>query len=233
MRICVSGQSGWVGQHVLRRLKQRGHIVVDELQDSLDALIHLAWHRLPFDDVKQLENVTWQKDYLRRAMVEGDISNITIAGTCLETVPIRTPYAAAKLAVKEFITRLIPEAKWARLWYLYGEGQRGDCLLPRLEAAIKSGQKTFSIIDGERDFINVTEAARQLVTLAEYIPESGMGLNTATFDICSGKAESVRSFCERHSPPGAIQFVTDYPVPAYEPYSFHGNSERMKLGKGA
>lgn len=221
MRVHVSGSSGWIGRFVVARLKQTGHIVVDDPHKEPDALIHLAWERHPFNHPYSFDcNVDWNDDYLHRA-VELGIRNITIAGTCLETLPKLTWYALAKLKTKEFAQAILPEVKWVRLWYLYGEGQRPECLLPRLQLARKRLHRTFSIIDGERDFVSVSYAAEKLVDIATQMRVTG------EFDCCTGKAESVRSFCERHSTPGSIEFVTDYPMPHYEPRSFHGNPDRM------
>lgn len=199
---------------------QNGHTFVADPHDKPEALIHLAWERSAFDDIAQWKNWTWNAEYLSRA-VELGIRNITIAGTCLETLLEACYYASTKDAVRLFAKQILPEVKWARLWYLYGEGQRAECLLPRLQLATRRLHRTFSIIDGERDFISVDKVAERLVAIATQMRVTG------EFDCCTGKAESVRSFCERHSTPGSIEFVTDYPMPHYEPRSFHGNPDRM------
>ena len=57
---------------------------------------------------------------------------------------------------------------WARLFYLYGEGQAENSLLPQLKKAVEQGDKVFNMSGGEqlRDYLPVAEVARRLVSLA-------------------------------------------------------------------
>ncbi len=222
MRILVSGATGWVGRHVVSELNSRGHRVSEYLCENPDAIIHLAWSGLPnYESEKHFENVEWQTDFVDEAVKHG-IRNITVTGTCLETVPNPPNYALAKLKLQANLAAILPELKWARLWYLFGDGQPEHCLLPRLTNAMMDKEKTFSVIDGERDFVNVTSVAKYLVLIAEQTDITGI------IDVCWGFAQPVASFCSKYISNG-MTLVTDYPRPSYEPKSFHG--DRTKLNK--
>lgn len=217
MRVYVSGQSGWVGRHVVPVLYERGHSVLTKLQDEPEAIIHLAWEGLPnYESVNHFKNIPWQIEFLKEAVLSG-VRNITVAGTCLETLLDPPNYAIAKLALRALLTEILPEMKWARLWYLYGKDQPEHCLLPRLQKA----QDKFSVIDGARDFIDVSEAAKSIAMIAEQSSVTGI------IDVCSGKAEPVKSFCIRHAPHKML-ITTDYPTPSYEMKSFHGDRSRLE-----
>lgn len=222
MRVLVSGQSGFVGRHVVRCLHRRHCVVLDKLSEAPEAIIHLAWTGIPdYTNPAQYNNIAWQIAFLRRAVAHG-ITNITIAGTCLETVETLIPYSLAKLALRALAFELLPDIKWVRLWYLYGEGQSEESLLGRLRRAKRNNLKTLSVINGERDFREVTLAAKDICNVAMQTKKTGI------FDSCSGEAEPVISFCRRMNQSGSIDFTLDYPTPYYEPYSFCGDPTRLQ-----
>jgi len=222
MRILISGATGWVGGHTSVAAKERGHTVVEYLCEEPEAIIHLAWSGLPnYESEKHFENVEWQTEFIAQAVDQG-VRNITVTGTCLETIPNPPQYALAKLKLQANLAAILSELKWARLWYLYGEGQPEHCLLPRLSKAVENHEETFHVIDGERDFIDVKSVAKHLVLIAEQMEITGI------IDVCWGWAESVESFCRKYVTNG-MQLIPDYPIPSYEPKSFHG--DRTKLNK--
>lgn len=219
MSVFVSGSTGFVGRHVMRSLAVQGRIIVDNMNQA-DTVIHLAWGDLSnYESPNHIRNVGMHVEFLRQVAARG-ISNVTVAGTCLETLELMTPYSIAKLAVRARATEMFPDLKWARLWYLYGEGQNENCLLPRLRKAKRMGEKEFSVIDGRRDFINVAEAGEQIVRIALQSKVTGI------IDCCSGTAESVSSFCRRQVP--GIKLRENYPRPHYEPDSFHGDPTKIR-----
>lgn len=219
MRVLCTGASGWVGKYVVRELKNRGCIVLDSLAEEPEAIIHLAWSGLPnYESPFHFSNIPWQREFLKKAVARG-VTNITIAGTCLETLEILMPYSEAKLALRALVFELLPTIKWARLWYLYGEDQNENCLLPSLRKAKRNHEKEFSIIDGERDFMEVSVAASRICGIALQAEVTGI------IDVCSGVAESVEAFCFRHAP--SMKVVKNYPTPYYEPFSFRGDPRKL------
>lgn len=219
MKIYVSGISGYIGRNLAPMLTKRGHEIVKSIRNC-EAFIDLAWHGLPnYDSTAHLENVSMQCLILQDA-VDYEISNVTVAGTCLETVASPPPYAIAKLAVRALAFEMLPSVKWARLWYVYGKDQPEHCLLPRLMNAARNEDETFSVIDGERDFINISDVCLSLCFIAEQKKVTGI------IDVCSGKAQSVKSFCE-HMVGSRPKVTADRPMAEYTPRSFHGDNTKL------
>jgi len=220
MRILCVGQTGWVGKHVCRVLRERNHEVLDNLIEEPEAIIYLPWAGLPnYESTDHYHNLPWQKEFLHEVVDKG-IKNITVTGTCLETVSIPPHYAIAKMALRDWLFKILPETKWARLWYLYGQGQPDHCLLPSIRKGIEEGKTDFHVIDGERDFISVEEASECIVKITE------QRFVTGIIDVCSGTATPVYRFVSNQIK-RRILLTFDYPIPSYEPFRFHG--DRTKL----
>jgi dTDP-6-deoxy-L-talose 4-dehydrogenase (NAD+) len=112
--------------------------------------------------------------------------------------------------------------QWVRLFYLHGEGQRADSIIPMLDAAIKRGDTHFNMSAGDqlRDYIRVEEAARRLALLVEK-PLDG------TFNCCSGVPISVRSLVENHIAEQGASIRLNlgvYPYSRFEPLAFWGST---------
>ena len=215
MRVCVTGQTGFIGRHVCAWLNAHGHTITE---DCYDAVIDLGWMGLPNYDSKEthIDQVP-----LRLGSLEDILCpNTTCIGTCLEITPNRTAYGMAKTMVRDGLYKMLPKFKWARLYYPYGPGQRSTCLWPRLRAALQGDDKEFHVIDGARDFLPIAAVASHICRIAMQMEVTGI------IDVCSGVATPVNEFCERFNR-GRVKIISDYPMPAYEPKSFHGNPEKL------
>lgn len=218
MRAFVTGRDGFIGKHVMRELARRRIEVLNDVDQAGpdDAVIHLAWRGLPnYESTAHYENIQLQSDLFARLRRHG-VRNIVVPGTCLETVPNPPHYALAKMALHD-TWREHFDLKWIRLWYVWGHGQRPTGLVPSLFRAMAEGKETFSVVDGERDFVRVQWVAFSLVNAA--IDRS---VESAVYDCCSGVALPVEVFCGRIAGNYGIKIVKDYPAASYEPYSFHG-----------
>jgi dTDP-6-deoxy-L-talose 4-dehydrogenase (NAD+) len=216
MKVHVTGSRGFIGRHVMRELVRRGIETLDHPDQCTpdDAVIHLGWRGLPnFESTAHYENLHLQSDLFGRLRRRG-VRNLTIPGTCLETVPNPPHYAKAKLALYDDVREHF-DLKWIRLWYVWGQGQRPTGLVPSLFRAIANGKETFSVVDGERDFVHVRQAAFELV-------DATLESDSIIKDCSSGSALAVDRFCREISGEYGIEIVRDYPAPAYEPFSFHG-----------
>ena len=126
------------------------------------ALIHLAWPGLPnYRDFFHLgRNLPADLAFLEAA-VDAGVSQIMVAGTCLEygmqygplteqaaTAPI-TAYGFAKDALRkslQFLQQQKPfTLQWMRLFYMYGEGQNPNSLLAQLDRAIDENAPFFNM----------------------------------------------------------------------------------------
>lgn len=177
-----------------------------EINDS-KILIHCAW-----ENVKNINDMTHiEKQFLShykfiKKMIESGIKKVVVTGTCyeygLQYGPIQanavtkpnTPYALSKdylhkslqLLKKDYEFELI----WARLFYIYGEGQNQKSILPQLDAAIKKSEKDFNMSLGEQlfDYSDVKDVAKKIANLLQK--------KNGTYNICSGKPISLRRLVE-------------------------------------
>jgi nucleoside-diphosphate-sugar epimerase len=147
----------------------------------------------------------------------------------METRPT-TAYGRAKDELRrtlQALQRTMPFVlQWARLFYMYGEGQNPRSLLAQLDQAIARGDAVFKMSGGEqvRDYLPVTTVAEHLVTLVEH-PDCDGVLN-----ICSGKPVTVRHLVEQHLAERGAQIrlqLGHYPYPDYEPMAFWGEPSRL------
>lgn len=208
-----------------------------------DVLIHLAWAGLPnYKSLHHFEQeLPLQYQFLRNMIASG-LQSLVVTGTCFEygmqsgglhedmqTLP-SNPYGFAKDVLRRQLEYL-QKAKsfsltWARLFYLYGEGQAENSLLPQLRKAVEQADKTFNMSGGEqlRDYLPVTEVAKHLVLLA-------VGRkNTGVVNVCSGKPISVRNLVEHWIAKNDWKIdlnLGHYPYPDYEPMAFWGNRQKL------
>lgn len=205
-----------------------------------DVLIHLAWDGLPnYKSPHHFETELPRQYQFLKAMVEGGLSSMLVTGTCFEygmqsgalseeTLPQpNNPYGHAKNALRQQLQYLKATRPfnlvWARLFYMYGEGQAAASLYPKLKEAALRGDKVFNMSGGEqlRDYLHITEIARQIIRLAMSQRDTGI------INICSGKPISVRRLVERwiHDNGWDIKLnLGYYPYPDYEPMAFWGDS---------
>ena len=172
-------------------------------------LIHCAW-----GDVKDsmspnhLElNLPDNYRFIKNAVEQKKLSRVVISGSCYEyglkygpvfasssTKP-NTPYAIAKVKLHKNLVKLQSKSNfkltWARLFYMYGEGQDENSIIPLLKKAIRNGEKKFNMSYGEQllDYMPVEIAAKQFLSLIEIDP--------GTYNICSGSPISLRRLMEQ------------------------------------
>jgi nucleoside-diphosphate-sugar epimerase len=206
-----------------------------------EVLIHLAWEGLPnYQSLHHFETELPRHYQFLADLVRQGLPTLIAAGTCLEygmqygplasdgpTLPVN-PYGFAKDALLrqlKFLRLQHPfQLIWTRLFYMYGDGQSQGSLLPLLRREIAKGSREFAMSGGEqlRDYLPVTEVARQLVDHALAPRDLG------AINICSGIPVSVRRLVEgwiaEHGWDIALKLHT-LPYPEYEPMAFWGVKE--------
>ena len=208
-----------------------------------DTLIHLAWGGLPnYRSRHHFEQELPDQYRFLHGMIESGLKNLVVTGTCFEygmqSGPLReemetrpaNPYGFAKDVLRRQLEYLRIDRPfkltWARLFYLYGEGQSKNSLLPQLQRAAAEGDKRFNMSGGEqlRDYLPVTEVAKCLVSLVLGDRDHGV------VNVCSGHPVSVRKlvqgWIEESGWPIELN-LGHYPYPDYEPMAFWGDSQKL------
>ncbi len=237
---------GWP-ESVMHAALDLADIAPEEAFDRLgrpDAVIHLAWEGLPnYKALHHFETQLQLQYRFLRGLVDAGLRSLTCAGTCFEygmgsgelkeempTDPCN-PYGFAKDVLHrqlDFLRAQRPfDLTWARLFYMYGDGQPASSLYTQFCAACARGDAAFKMSGGEqlRDFLPAAEVARILVSLALDAPGSG------SVNVCSGTPVSVRSIVERWRAEHGWSIKLDlghYPYPDYEPMAFWGRADRLR-----
>ena len=214
-----------------------------ELIGRPDVLIHLAWDGLPnYKSLHHFETELPRQFHFLKAMVEAGLPSLLVTGTCFEygmqsgllseeliTQP-SNPYGYAKDSLRRYL-EFYKSVKtfnltWARLFYMYGEGQPKDSLYSQLKDAVLRGERVFNMSGGEqlRDYLPVDEVARLISILAR------RRCDTGCINVCAGKPISVRNLVERWLAENGWDISLNlgyYPYPDYEPMAFWGDRRRM------
>jgi dTDP-6-deoxy-L-talose 4-dehydrogenase (NAD+) len=216
---------------------------VYELMGRPDALIHLAWeglpnYRLPRHSEIELPN---QYNFLSQ-LVEQGLSSMVITGTCFEygmqsgslqedmSPKPGNPYGLAKDALRQKLQSLQEASPfnltWARLFYMYGEGQAENSLWSQLNKAVAQGDPVFNMSGGEqlRDFLPVSIVAKYLVQLTLNKNYNGI------VNVCSGQPVQVKSLVKKWISENGWRIrlnLGHYPYPDYEPMKFWGDNSRL------
>jgi len=210
-----------------------------QLMGAPDVLIHLAWDGLPnYKSLNHFEaELPRQYKFIKHMVVSG-LSSLFVTGTCFEygmqsgalSAKMKTepanPYGYAKDALRKQLEFLRVETKfnltWARLFYMYGEGQAENSLYPQLRQAVLRGDKVFNMSGGEqlRDYLPIETVAQKIVRMA--LEHKDIGVT----NICSGKPISVADLvkCWISENKWDIELnLGYYPYADYEPMEFWGS----------
>ena len=149
-----------------------------------EVCIHLAWYTEPADYLASplnLDHVAISLE-LYQALSLAGCRRFVGVGTCLEYAdsaralseldPLDSCslYATAKRAVFDVLSRCEygPKFTWARLFFLYGPGERTARLIPDVAGALLRGEvASVGTGDHVRDFLHIADVAAALVHLAE------------------------------------------------------------------
>lgn len=176
--------------------------------DGVDTIIHAAWYVEPGKYLDSPENTRCVEGSLRlaEAAALSGVAHFIGIGTCFEyrlpndriTVDAEvgpvTLYAAAKLSLFHMLEKRFAGTSimltWARLFYLFGEGEHPARLFPMLHRKLAAGERV-ELASGDklRDFLDVAEAGALIAALAE-TGQRGIA------NVCSGKAVTIREIAE-------------------------------------
>lgn len=209
-----------------------------------DMLVHLAWGGLPnYMSLHHFESELPLHYRFLKTMVEAGLPAMLVTGTCYEYGMVdgeldetrrpepANPYAWAKTALLDQLRFLQSKhdfaLTWARLFYLWGEGQAPTSIYPLLRAAAARGEASFPMSRGEqlRDYLSVDEVARILAALARARGDHGV------VNVSSGEPVSIRAMVERWIAQDGLAIAPElgrYPYPTYEPLAFWGRAVKRR-----
>ncbi len=170
--------------------------------------IHLAWQGLPDYSLERCRANLDAGLRLLDAVAQPGLRRMVVAGSCWEygrvsgavsedRVPVDPGvFAATKQALLTVLDSVARDKgfdyRWARVFFVYGPGQRPTSLIPHLHAAYAAGRAPdVRQPDAVQDFVHVDDAAAALVALVERDAPSGI------FNVGSGRPTSVGRVANR------------------------------------
>ncbi len=172
-----------------------------------DTAIHLAWENIPdFSPEQSLKNLIYGVNLLN-VLIESKCRHVLVAGSCWEygknrfgkltekfTAEPYNSFTAAKIALfcmgEGLAIKNNIKLTWARLFYVYGPGQRKESLIPYLINCKRNGiTPKINNLHTKNDFVFVDDAARATELL---IKKSNGGI----YNIGSGRAISAKRIAE-------------------------------------
>ena len=183
-RFLVTGGSGFIGSAIVRRLIADGYEVVAPGRAELDLIemgadqlagfvadlgpthcIHSAWYTNHADYLTHEFNRDWFAASQRLARACRGLRFVGL-GTCLEhgLDPGGTLYAHCKA---DLLEGLSGDFAWARVFFVYGPGDRAGRLIPQMMEQFARGERAGPTYGGlRRDYVHVDDLAGQIVRLA-------------------------------------------------------------------
>lgn len=115
-----------------------------------------------------------------------------------EKHPIKpfNPYAQTKVICEQLCEGYFRDfgvpSTVLRIFNVYGEGQRGNLLIPELITQIKEGEDTIRLKSGEsrRDFVYVDDVANAFVACLDN------SKSNSVYNVCSGASHSIKELTE-------------------------------------
>jgi nucleoside-diphosphate-sugar epimerase len=152
-------------------------------QDFIDRLasgkyekvFHLAWEGLPDRSAEMnLLNLEISKNFLAK-LVKNGIQELNIIGSCLEYGDVNKlvsdtelpkgedSFALAKIELNQYVKNLDVSYRWFRPFFIFGEGQNPNSLIPSLIANLANGlSPEIKAINNSHDFISVNDVAKAI-----------------------------------------------------------------------
>ena len=158
-----------------------------------DVCLHLAWEGIPdYGVVASVKNLN-QGISLFQAAARSGCKKIIATGSCWE-YEANNAFTAAKNALRELGGIIAKEHDsdflWARLFYVYGPGQKETSLLPFLCGRVKAGAiPELKNPHARHDFVYVQDVAEALVRLAELRKKKGR----TCYEIGTGKRIAIKN----------------------------------------
>lgn len=181
---------------------------LDKITKKIDVVIHCAWNVEGnfMNSDKHLKCLMGTLS-LAESCIKNNIKKFVGIGSCVEYDPSdgylsiktklnpSTNYSATKIAAFMALNRLFQfngiKFLWCRVFYLYGEGESDNRLIPYLRRMLKENQYV-ELTSGKqiRDYIDVKKAGNDIAKYA-------VGKRNGEINICSGKGVSVKNMVSK------------------------------------
>lgn len=189
-----SGDGEWRQLDLLRAGEDEIARLVEE--ERITHCLHCAWYTNHSDYLVAEVNRDWAQASLRleSGFRAGGGRRFVGLGTCLEydqrgpsgrfserSSPLRpeTLYARCKAALFEDLSERGGDFAWARVFFVYGPGDRSGRLIPFIVEGVARGEKVAARFGGlRRDYVHVDDLAGQLARMT-FAPVQG-AVNTGT-----------------------------------------------------
>lgn len=211
--LCLSRHPGQLPRRdgvdgVVADLGQTGAWMSDVARFKPDWCLHLAWEGLPDYSLERCRMNLDAGLRLVHAVAEAGVTRMVVAGSCWEYGRASGPvaehqapvepgiFAATKLAFQTILDSVARESsfdyRWARVFFVYGPGQRQTSLIPSLRAAYLEGRAPeIREPAAVQDFVHIDDVASALVALTVAEGVSGV------FNVGSGQPTSVGDVANR------------------------------------
>ncbi len=205
--LCLSRDPGQLPRRdgvdgVVADLGQAGEWIREVARFKPDWCLHLAWEGLPDYSLDRCRMNLDAGLRLVDAVAQARISRMVVAGSCWEYGSASGPvaehqapvnpgtFAATKLAFQTVLESVARESafdyRWARVFFVYGPGQRPTSLIPSLRAAYVEGRvPEIREPAAVQDFVHIDDVASALVALTVADGVSG------AFNVGSGRPAGV------------------------------------------
>ena len=190
---------------ILFNLEDRRHKLIFP-KNSI--LIHCAWNNVrKVNCLSHIEKSFPDNYFFLKYALEHGVSKIIILGSCQEygnvegsvsanTKPVPyTSYATAKdllhKSLKVLKNNIHFDMLWLRLFYMYGDGQQSDCIIPLLDKALEKGDNIFNMSPGDQqlDFLHINQVVKKIILKIK--------CKSGTYNICDGKPTVLKDLLEK------------------------------------
>ena len=185
-------------KNILKSKIQNINLKINQIKSfNPEAVIHLAWYGIP-DYGKEIskQNYKHQIKFFETLKKVKSIKKIIVTGSCFEYGTLSGKanerkkikkynfFSKAKLNIYKYITNNFPEETkiiWLRLFYVYGNKQRDNALIPYLIKALKSNinidlNEPFAA----KDFVNVNDVNKIIIKCLSINRQGVFNVGTGT-----------------------------------------------------
>lgn len=215
-----------------------------------EGCLHLAWEGLPDYSLARCRANLDAGLRLVELLARISTRRIVVAGSCWEYGAVegavaegqppgdRGMFAAAKASLQTVLDSVARQSgleyRWARLFFVYGPGQRPASLIPHCQAEFAAGrQPEIRQPRIAQDFIHVDDVAAGLVALLEGDVSSGIyNLGTGQPTSVAAVANEVAAAMGKHRPYESASYETGFWADTAKTTAATGWSAQIGLREG-